>query len=184
MKDKSDIELYLLVRQKNKDALSELYDRYIHLLYSFLIKMTGDEFVTRDIIQKIFLRLWTTNSEFDGSKGKFISWLLVLSRNIAIDHLRSEQRHRIRTKSLDEEHVFRHVPETVERMFEHDDVYQVLNMLSEEQRKLLYLMYWKGYTLNETAKALNIPEGTAKSRLHQILKKLRNQLLDERGQIK
>lgn len=92
MRDLSDYELMLLVKQKNRMALSILYDRYATLIYSFALKSMKEEFFAKDIVQKVFLRLWTTQSDFNPDKGKFTSWLLTITRNITIDEIRKKRR--------------------------------------------------------------------------------------------
>lgn len=92
MQNLSDYELMLLIKCRQHNALSILYDRYSSLVYSFAQKAIADESAVREIVQAVFLRLWTTQSAYDPDKGRFTSWLLTITRNITIDYLRKRRR--------------------------------------------------------------------------------------------
>ncbi len=178
MKEMTDIELFLLVKSKNKEALEVLYDRYIKLLYSFVHKMCPDDQLTKDILQKIFIRLWTTESHYDATRGLFTSWLFTVARNITIDVIRSERKHLLAAIDIDDRVTIKEDDSNNPEMrllqsLKREEIHKSLKHLSQEQRSIITLTYWKGYTLSETAKLLNIPLGTVKSRLHQALKNLR-----------
>ncbi|GEC87761.1 RNA polymerase sigma factor [Brevibacillus brevis] len=178
MKENYDAELMRLVNEKNGHALEELYDRYIKLVYGFVMKFcNGNEDKTKEIIQLVFLRLWTTNSHYDPTQGSFVNWLLTITRNICIDYLRKEKRH---TQYHREEHVEIADPvNAVEQRVNTNEIAMAKNKLPTAQRKLIDLLYWKGYSLSEIAKLEQEPLGTIKSRLHQALKGLRKHLETE-----
>src|SRR4051794_39925754 len=95
MQNLSDMELMKLVLSKQSFALEQIYDRYAKLVYSFALKSTKDEAASRDIVQLVFTRLWTTERSYDSSKGHFINWLLTITRNITIDLIRKEKKHNV-----------------------------------------------------------------------------------------
>lgn len=175
MKEKNDAELMRLVNEKHRHALEELYDRYIKLVYSFVMKFcNGNEDKTKEITQLVFLRLWTTNSHYDPAQGSFASWLLTITRNICIDYLRKEKKH---TQHHPDEHEEIADPaDEIERRVNTNNIAMAKNKLPTAQRKLIDLFYWKGYSLSEIAKLEKEPLGTVKSRLHQALKGLRKHL--------
>lgn len=175
MKEKHDEELMRLVNEKNGHALEELYDRYIKLIYSFVMKFCNkNEDKTKEIIQLVFLRLWTTNSFYDPSQGSFVNWLLTITRNICIDYIRKEKR---QARHQEEEHKeFADPVSAIEQKAHTNDIEIAKNQLTLAQRKLIDLLYWKGYSLSEIARLEQEPIGTIKSRLHQALKGLRKHL--------
>ena len=175
MKEKHDVELMRLVNENNRQALEELYDRYIKLVYSFVMKFcNGNEDKTKEIIQLVFLRLWTTNSHYNPAQGSFVNWFFTITRNICIDYLRKEKRH---TQHHQEEHVEIADPaNAIDQRVNMNDIATAKNKLPTAQRKLIDLLYWKGYSLSEIAKLEQEPIGTIKSRLHQALKGLRKHL--------
>jgi RNA polymerase sigma-70 factor, ECF subfamily len=93
VKYKTDEELIELIIQNHRPALEELYDRYVKLVYSFSLKMTkGDTEETKEIVQHVFLRLWTTKSPYSSAQGKFANWLLTITRNITIYLISKKQK--------------------------------------------------------------------------------------------
>ncbi|ALC85393.1 MULTISPECIES: RNA polymerase sigma factor [Bacillaceae] len=175
MKENYDAELMRLVKEKHGHALEELYDRYIKLVYGFVMKFcNGNEDKTKEIIQLVFLRLWTTNSHYDPAQGSFVNWLLTITRNICIDYHRKEKRY---TQHYQEEHEeIADLANANERRVNTNEIEMAKNKLPTAQRKLIDLLYWKGYSLSEIAKLEQEPLGTIKSRLHQALKGLRKHL--------
>ena len=69
-------------------ALEQLYDRYHVLVYSVALRIVRDEMLAEDIVQEVFLRLWRRPESYDPSRGRFLSWLMSVTRNRAIDEVR------------------------------------------------------------------------------------------------
>lgn len=185
MRNKSDTELMQLVLEKNRPALEELYDRYIKLVYSFAIKSTKDEHKARAIVQAVFTRLWTTEKGYDPERGQFVNWLLTITRNMTIDHLRAEKRNHSFVPMEPErwdriaDQPEKNPEHVVSRKLFREQVEKAYQYLSKSQRELIQSLYWEGYSLSEIAQMREEPIGTIKSRLHQTLKILRNHLVLE-----
>lgn len=189
MQNKSDAELTRAVLNKQREALEELYDRYIRLVYSFALKATKNEGQARIIVQLVFTRLWTTEKGYDESKGNFVNWILTITRNCMIDEVRREKKHQVQIQwspkrweqvnDRDE----KNNPESVVLSTEKKErIQNAFKWLSHSQVQLLQLLYWEGYSLSEIAELNKEPLGTIKSRLHQTLKLLRKHMvLDGEG---
>lgn len=191
MKSKTDEELIELIVQNHRPALEELYDRYVKLVYSFSLKITKfDAEKTKEIVQQVFLRLWTTKRTYNPSQGQFANWLLTITRNIAIDLIRKEQKHKGTIQlELDEwrqmqDQQSEDVLQQVSRNLLKQQIQEAKRHLSEPQQRLINLLYWEGYSLSEIAELEQKPLGTIKSRLHQTLKKLRNYFSEETGGVR
>ncbi|MCJ8009277.1 RNA polymerase sigma factor [Lederbergia wuyishanensis] len=191
MKSKTDEELIELIAQNYRPALEELYERYIKLVYSFSLKLTkGDTEKTKEIVQLVFLRLWTTKGTYRSEQGKFPNWLLTITRNIAIDLSRKEKKHSDNIQlELDEwrqmeDHQAEDIQKQVSRNLLKQQIQKAQQNLSEPQRRLINLFYWEGYSLSEIAELEKKPLGTIKSRLHQTLIKLRKYFIEETGGIR
>lgn len=190
MRNKSDTELMRLVMEKNRPALEELYDRYIKLVYSFAMKSTKDEHMARVIVQAVFTRLWTTEKGYDSEKGQFVNWLLTITRNITIDHIRIERRNQsfvpIEPESWDRipDQPEKNPANIVSRKLLREQVENAYQYLSKSQRELIQSLYWEGHSLSEIAQMREEPIGTIKSRLHQTLKILRSHLVLEMEEFK
>ncbi|PSC77290.1 RNA polymerase subunit sigma, partial [Mammaliicoccus sciuri] len=87
----SDIELYDKIVSKDTDSLETLYDRYESLLYSFIYKITQDKQSSEEVLQDVFMKIWNQKAKFDSSKGKMSTWLITISRNLAIDYIRKRK---------------------------------------------------------------------------------------------
>jgi RNA polymerase sigma-70 factor (ECF subfamily) len=183
MQKLTDEQLMGKVLDKHRPALEELYDRYSKLVYSFAMKSIRDTQMAKEIVQAVFTRLWTTERGYDESKGRFVNWILTITRNLTIDHIRKERKHEV---SIPLESNLWNLPDTdegrvnpewiAERSAVQDHIREACRYLSESQLHLLEMLYWKGYTLSEIALLNEEPLGTVKSRLHQTLKILRKQL--------
>ncbi|GIP40812.1 DNA-directed RNA polymerase sigma-70 factor [Paenibacillus sp. J31TS4] len=182
MRVQTDYELMELVMSKHRPALEELYDRHVKLVYSFAIKATRNEQLSREIVQLVFLRLWTTTKGYDPDKGLFVNWLLTITRNLTVDHLRKERRQRP-AASLEWEQweLLTDAPEKgpeaqVTRKITREEIRKAYKFLSDSQIRLIEYVYWEGHTLSEVADLEQEPLGTIKSRLHQSLKLLRTNM--------
>jgi RNA polymerase sigma-70 factor (ECF subfamily) len=181
MPTQTDGELMRLIRMKHREALELLYDRYARLVYSFARRAAGNESLAREIVQLVFTRLWTTRAEYDAVKGTFVSWLLTVTRNIAVDVMRRERRHadNVPMEWIEDtiEAAESDDPESeLVRRSEISEVAAAASRLSMPQQRVIDLLYWKGYTLQQIAEMGGEPVGTVKNRLHQALKTLRRHL--------
>lgn len=179
LKEKLDQELMALVIKKHRPALEELYDRYIKLIYGFIFKFTnGNEEKTKEIVQLVFLKLWTTKSSFSPEKGNFVNWLLTVTRNVCVDYVRKDSIHIQNNQQIGmSQSIDIEDPNNdIENGLINSEITKAKNKLSKPQKRLIDLLYWKGYSLTEIAKIENEPIGTIKSRLHQSLKQLKKYL--------
>lgn len=177
-----------LIVKNHRPALEELYDRYVNLVYSFSFKMVkGDREKAKEIVQQVFLRLWTTKRTYSSKQGKFVNWILTINRNIAIDLFRKEQKQPglVQLESSEwgqmQDQETEDVPQQVSRNLLKQQIQAAKPHLSEPQLRLIHLLYWEGYSLREIAELEQTPLGTMKSRLHQTLKKLRIYFREETG---
>ncbi|SDY96382.1 RNA polymerase sigma-70 factor, ECF subfamily [Bacillus sp. 166amftsu] len=182
MKEKNDYELMQLVQRNYRPALEELYERYIKLIYSFTFKFfQGNEDKTKEVVQLIFLKLWTTKSMYNPSKGDFVNWILTITRNICIDYVRKENKELMyrNFNNLYDSEKHMHIADSenqIEKRMHSVEIQKAKQNLSTSQKRLIDLLYWKGYSLSEIAKMEDEPLGTTKSRLHQSLKQLKKYL--------
>jgi RNA polymerase sigma-70 factor (ECF subfamily) len=176
----SDEALVHQLAKRDVLALEALYDRYGDIVYSVSLRVVGDVQLAEDVAQEVFLRLWRRPDHYDESRGRFLTWLLSVARNRAIDERRSRGR-RSRHESLpglESEAVFAVTdgadPEGSALISEErTSVRRALVQLPPEQRLAIELAYFRGYTQMEIARGLNQPLGTIKTRIRLGLQKLR-----------
>ncbi|GAK02183.1 RNA polymerase sigma-70 factor [Geomicrobium sp. JCM 19037] len=160
---KKDVDVYVRLRQGDKDALELMYDRYGKLLYSFSYKMTEDQQFSEEIVQEVFIKIWTQKSSYDETKGKFSSWLLTITRNTVIDHLRKkrETASEIATKEMAED-PDPSVEDQVEWNEKRGVVREAIEQLKPEQQNVIVLFYYRGLSQQKIADQCDIPLGTVK----------------------
>ena len=185
--DCPDHELVDAIARRDARALEALYERYGDLVYSVTLKVLGDVPAAEDAVQDVFLRLWRHPERFDASRGRFLTWLLTVARNRAIDELRSRgRRHRY-------EEGYAHDSEGVSAI-DYDDpalaalmaderlaIRRALADLPPEQRSAIELAYFGGLTQQEIATAQKQPLGTIKTRIRLGMQKLRQALAASRS---
>lgn len=174
----TDYELYERVRQKDKQALETLYDRYERILYAFLMQLTQDRDLAEEAMQEVFIKLWRGVGVYDETKGQFRSWLFTMGRNVAIDLIRRRKP----DLQLDESYAEtipsteRSVESEVEWQEERTQIETAMAELPAEQQQVVRLMYFQGLSQQKIADACGIPLGTVKGRIRLALKQLRRRL--------
>jgi len=161
------------LQRGDRSVMAEIYDAYGAALYGVILRIVRNEVVAEDILQETFLRVWTKRAAFDGSKGTFFTWMLNVARNLAIDHLRSAESRLTDVGTADAAMDDDGADVGAVPFNDTIDLRQILEKLPAEQRQIIDLVYYMGYTQQEIAKDLNIPLGTVKSRIRLAMNALR-----------
>jgi RNA polymerase sigma-70 factor (ECF subfamily) len=174
----TDAELLAAMARGEERALAALYDRYRLILFALIQRILHSRAEAEDVLQDVFLQAWQKSSDFDESRGRPFTWLVTLARSRAIDRLRSlGARERLAEASA------REAPDDVADAA--DDailseqsaiVRHALAELPEDQRQVLLLAYFEGFTQTEIAGRLSTPLGTVKTRMRTGMMKLRDLL--------
>lgn len=158
------------------EAFRQLVEAYQTPAYRLAARMCGPD-SAEDVTQEAFLAAWRALPEFRGD-CRFSTWLYRLVSNAAIDCLRREKKHRD-TGDVDDLELPDGGPspqEQAERSDTRDAVRRALDRLSPEHRQVLLLRFMQELDYGEIARALNVSEGTVKSRLNRAKSKLREVL--------
>ena len=154
----------------DETALVDLYDRYAGFVYGLAVRTLVDPQAAEDITQEVFVSLWEHPERIDSGRGTLRGFLGTLTHRRAVDAVRREEAHRRREARVARD--AGDVPDVAEAVLRSDTsgkVRTALEVLPEPQRRALDLAYFHGYTYRQVAEVLNIPEGTAKSRLRLAL---------------
>jgi RNA polymerase sigma-70 factor (ECF subfamily) len=173
----ADEELMELVRAGQSRAFEIVFDRHVDAAFSLAYRMCGSRSRAEDVTQEAFLSAWRGGRSYDPSRGSVRSWLLSTVRNRAIDAFRVDA---IKTsRDVDDEHLGEWMPsphltdlEAVRRD-EAEHVRSAVEELPAEQRRVIELAYFSGFTHTEIAQMLDLPTGTVKGRMRLGLSKLR-----------
>ena len=153
-------------------AMKELHDDHASALWGFCLHLTGnDRAQAEDVAQETLLRAWRNASLLTESRGSVRSWLFTVARNIVIDEWRSSRSHR-EFATADPPELDGTADGTDELLLSWV-VADALRQLSEDHRAVLVECYYRGRSVAEAARRLQIPEGTVKSRTHYALRALR-----------
>lgn len=172
-----DIELYARLQGQDKRALELLYERYEKLLFSFAYRMTGRRDLSEEIVQDVFLKLWTKPGMYDDTKGKFSSWILTVTRYAAIDCIRKKDENHM---ELEDRDTLKSSEPSVEEVTEWNEkrreIRTAINQLADEQQQIVELFYFKGLSQQKIADTFQIPLGTVKGRIRLALKHLQKSI--------
>jgi RNA polymerase sigma-70 factor (ECF subfamily) len=181
----ADEDLMELVRDGDARAFEVVFDRHAGAAFSLAYRMSGSRVRAEDVVQEAFLSLWRTGVRYDRVRGSVRSWVLSAVHNRAIDALRRE----LATSSRDvgDERLAEQLRSPQETSLEaerRDDARRVRTALEElpaEQRRVIELAYFGGFTNSQIAQMLDLPTGTVKGRMRLGLTKLRFLLGDAAG---
>jgi RNA polymerase sigma-70 factor (ECF subfamily) len=183
--DREPHDAILLARIQAGDdlALGTIYDQHAGLVFGLARRVTRDEQLARDITQDVFTYLWELPGRVDLARGSLRAYLAVVTHRRAVDEVRrSERRSRTETAIADnalDDGPEDGVVEEATQTWRNGRLAAGLAELPDEQRTAVKLAYYDGLTYKQVAMALDIPEGTAKSRLRLAMNRLRALLGDE-----
>jgi RNA polymerase sigma-70 factor (ECF subfamily) len=161
----------------DESAFARLYDATAARAYGLAVRVVRDPSQAEEVAQEAFLEIWRTASRFDDSRGSAVSWILTLVHRKAVDRVRSAEAGSRRDTTYHQgsqsvEHDS--TAEAAQASMEARRVRQAMDSLTEVQREALELAFFKGYTHTEVATMLDLPVGTAKTRIRDGLIRLRD----------
>lgn len=176
----SDAALTRRLAQKDSSALEPLYDRYSRPVYSLVLRILQQPGNAEEVLQDVFLQLWSNAHRYDPARGPLAPWLLTMARHRALDLLRLK---REKQRRQEDELDFRDMicsapnPETLaQQEGRATTVRAVMGALPERQRRAIELAYFEGMTHSEIAESMSEPLGTVKSWIRNGLLRLRQEL--------
>jgi RNA polymerase sigma-70 factor (ECF subfamily) len=174
----SDHGLLALVGRGDREAFARLYDMYGAAAYSLALRIVRDRDLAADVVQNVFLAVWTGATQFDSGRGQPSTWIMTMTHHKAVDVVRREQRRRTEPLEAagDEAAQTAPVEEQAWRGVARDHVRAALRRLPDPHREVLELAYFAGFTQTELADRLAVPIGTVKSRTFAAMNALREQL--------
>jgi len=178
----SDENLIRQIVLGRPEALSELYDRYSRMVFGLSVNAVGDAATAEEITQDVFVRVWERAGQYRADLAKVSTWLTSITRHRTIDQLRRRSV-RPEGKSLAWADVSPEAeprgdgPEQdVELKIQQQRVRAAVAQLPEEQKQVLALAYFQGYSQTAIAETLGLPLGTVKTRVRLAMEKLREML--------
>lgn len=171
--------LILELQNGNQRAFERIYELYSESLYGIIYSIVNDEKVAEEILQDVFLKIWENASSYNSDKGRFFTWILNIARNASIDQLRSKG-HKNKQKNLAADN-FVNILENKSHFSAKADaigISRYIDILKPICKKLIDLLFFKGFTQKETAEELEMPLGTVKTKNRACINKLREMLVE------
>ena len=160
-------------------ALAEAFDRFGRAVYGTALRVVGDGASAQDVVQDVFVELWSHPDRYDPAAGSLRTYLIVLARHRAVDLVRSELRRIARQERHHRLTPGQHAEAPGDQVLAAamaGAIRDAVRTLPDGQRRVVELAYFEGLTCREVALAAGIPEGTAKSRLRLAMAKLETML--------
>lgn len=170
----SEHDLVCAIRNRQPNAAASLYNMYSACLFGLIKRIINDEQQAQDVLQEAFVKIWFNIDKYDDTKGRLFTWMLNLTRNLAIDYHRS--RLKVQITGLEDMEKLKPLFISIEPIYARCDSLSIrtsLRKLKPVESSILELLYFKGFTQAEVATILSIPLGTVKTHSRTALKKLR-----------
>ena len=167
-------ELVHALRNHEKIAIEALYDMYSASLYGVISRIVIDTPTSEDVLQETFVKIWNSFSNYSAEKGRLFTWMVNIARNMAIVKIRSKDfKNQLKNHELENNVTF--IDEQKNTVYKPElmGIKNLVETLKPEQKSILDLVYFKGYTHVEAAEELGIPLGTIKTRLRMAIQELR-----------
>jgi len=167
-------ELVQALRNREKIAIEALYDMYSSSLMGVISRIVIDEATAEDVLQETFIKIWNSFQSYSAEKGRLFTWMVNIARNLSIDKIRSKD-FKNQNKNQELENNVAFIDERVSTAYKPElmGIKDLVDKLKPEQKAILDLVYFKGYTHVEVAEELGVPLGTIKTRLRMAIIQLR-----------
>jgi RNA polymerase sigma-70 factor, ECF subfamily len=176
VEDRTDIAILERIMARDQYAVGDLYDRHSRLLFSLILRIVRDRSEAEEVLQEVFLSVWTKIESYDQRLGSPAGWLVRIARNRGIDRLRANA---VRTRTLEaveETRVVENPESSAVRSEEQGRVRCALDALPADQRDLIEDAYFRGLSHSELATRFQLPLGTVKTRVRSGMLALRQHL--------
>jgi RNA polymerase sigma-70 factor (ECF subfamily) len=174
-----EIELLRLTGQGDRQSFEQLYERFSGVLFSTAYRVLNNQEAAEDVLQDVFIQIWEKAPLYDPLRGKPLTWAVTLTRNKAIDRLRSVQRRSRLHDDVEkqaatfEQFDDRSSLDAVNGVERAQMIRAAIAKLSKEQRQAIELAFFSGLTQTEIAERLGEPLGTIKARIRRGMMRLR-----------
>jgi RNA polymerase sigma factor (sigma-70 family) len=173
----SEEDLVALLQRRDQTAFAYLYDNYSSALNGVIARMVDDTQLAEDILQETFVKIWNNFGQYDAAKGRLFTWMINITRNLTIDTLRSKGYKKQQKISQDENFVSSTQDKNFSTTkFDTIGIRKQVQNLKPDQKIIIDLAYFGGYTQEEISKEMSIPLGTVKTRMRTAIIELRKLL--------
>jgi len=170
-------QLLRLAARGDEQSFAQLYDAMSTRVFGLAVRIIRDRAQAEEVAQEAFLEIWRTASRFDPARGSAAAWMLTITHRKSVDRVRSAEAatrrdatYELRNRSVEHDST----ADAAHASMEARRVRHAMESLTAAQREALELAYFGGYTHSEVASMLDLPLGTAKTRIRDGLIRLRD----------
>ncbi len=180
-----DLQLLERIAAKDRDALNDLYSRYMTPVYSLSLHMLKQPSLAEEVTQDVFLNIWLKAESFNSGRGNPRSWIMSVTHHRVVDVIRSRRRSTVMTDPEGYDTLERlpssgpSVESQVTQRLDRERIEKALDTLPDNQREVIELAYFEGYSQSEMADLLGQPLGTIKTRVRLAMQKLKAALQED-----
>ena len=175
-----DEDLMRLVARGDARAFEMIYERHATVAFSLAYRICGISAAAEEVAQDSFLAIWRGAASYDRTRGSVRTWILGVVHNRAIDAIRRATAYERRRVSDEQAAELIEAPEQTDveiaRREEARWMRALIEALPGEQRRVIELAYFGGFTHEQIAELLDAPLGTVKSRMRLGLEKMRTSI--------
>lgn len=170
-------ELIASLQKRDKKAFEEIYKMYVYNVHGIIYNIVKDNEIAEELTQDVFIKVWNKIDTYTEKKGRFFTWILNIARNAAIDKTRSKH-FKKSSENLSSENFVDTIEDKNNYAAKVDSIgiKKFINGLEPLCKKVIDLLFFKGYTQKEAAEELDIPLGTIKTRNRICIDKLKKVL--------
>lgn len=171
--------LVIKFQQKDERAFETLYNMYSESMHGVIYNIVKDHDIAQEVMQDVFIKAWHKADSYNSSKGRFFTWILNIARNAAIDKTRSKS-FKNSSKNLNADYFVDILPtqDNLDNSTDAIGIAKFVGKLAEKCKKVIDLLYFKGYTQKEASETLDMPIGTIKTHNRNCIKELREMVLN------
>jgi RNA polymerase sigma-70 factor (ECF subfamily) len=168
------------VKSKERRAFEAFYDATVHKVYSLAVCITRQYDMAEEVVSDVYLQVWRDAGRFEAGRGSVMAWLTMLCRSRALDAMRRRRSDATHAAISDVAVTTAGEPEHPQELLiaveQGSAVHHALSKLDEQQRQLLALAFFRGYSHSELATITGLPLGTVKTQLRRTLIQLKDML--------
>jgi RNA polymerase sigma-70 factor (ECF subfamily) len=173
-----DDQLLKIAKEGETEAFGELYERHIQAVFRFLYARLNNRLDAEDFAEEVFIRAWNSLSTYDERGTPFLAYLLIIARNVLIDHYRRNGRspQHVSIEDLPLSDLNPDPGEITTTNFKHQELHKAISELREDYQEVLVLRFINELSPTETAQVMKRSAGAVRVLQHRALAAIRKTL--------
>ena len=173
-----ELQITTLFKKQDAKAINLIFENYGRALYGVIFKVVNNNEDCEEVLQDVLVKIWEKSALYDSDKGRLYTWMLNISRNAAIDKVRSKH-YKQNAKTNSQEDYVNIDKSSIGIRPDDIGIKDLTKILEKDQRDIINLAYFQGYTQKEISEELNMPLGTVKTKVRYALSSLKDYLRHE-----